>query len=75
MAKKTRQDKWNEAVSQATVAVQDLLDMQDDYQAKYDELTEEQQGDEMGLAYVKITDLDLQGALDTLNEAVDIELP
>lgn len=73
--KQTKQTTWNEAVAKAQEAIQELIDIQDACQEKYNELTEEQQGGEEGIPFIKITDLDLQNVLDTLMDATDIEIP
>lgn len=74
MAKK-EQIQWDTAISKAQEAIQELLEMQSDYQAKYDELTEEQLEGEKGFALSEICDLDLQSIADTLSDASEIKLP
>lgn len=75
MAKVTQQNEWENAVSKAREAIQELLSIQDDCQGRYDELTEKQQEGEKGLAFSKVTDIALQDALDIIDEASDIEIP
>jgi hypothetical protein len=75
MADKKVQEKWDLTVVAAKEAIEKLIDMQDDCQTRYVELTEKQQegkeGSELGL----ILDLDLQTVMDTLGDAEECVIP
>lgn len=70
-----KQSLWNEAVAKATDALQTLIDIQEECQEKFDEMGEKAQEGEKGQELDKICDLDLQGAMDTLVDAGECEIP
>lgn len=72
---KSKQEQWQDACSEAEAAVQKLLDLQADCQEKYDAMSEKQLEGDKAEALSSICDLDLQGAMDTIQEAAGLNLP
>lgn len=76
MAKnKSRPERWNEAASAASAALEQLVELQAEYQEWLDGLPDNLQQSAVGEKLQEITDLDLQSALDTIGEADAIDLP
>ena len=76
MAKtKSRAQRWAEASQVAEAALNDLLEVQQEYQDWLDNLPENLQGSALGEKLQTVCDLDVQGALDTLQEVGSAELP
>lgn len=69
------QEQWDQAVAKATDAIQDLIDIQEQCQEKYDEMSEKVQEGERGMALDAVCALDLTGAMDTLSDAAAIQIP
>ena len=69
------QEAWNKACTTAREAIQDLVDMQTEYQGCYEELSERRQESARGEILSAICELDLEGALSTIEEAAEIDLP
>lgn len=71
----SRSHRWSDAANRAEAALQDLLDIQQEYEEWKDNLPENLQQSALGEKLEAVCDLDLQGAQDTISEAIDIELP
>lgn len=71
----SKPQRWVDAAGRATTALQDLLDMQADYQGTYDNMTEGLQQTPYGQKLQAMTELDLQSAFDTAEEASNADLP
>ena len=72
---KSRPERWAEAAANATAALSDLSEIQSEYQDWYDNMNENLQQSTTGDMLQTICDLDISGALDTANEAENIDLP
>jgi hypothetical protein len=75
MPKNNKKQQWEKAVEAADAAIQQLIDMQADYQEEYENMTDEDQGGDKGQVLSVIIDLELQSAMDTIAEARDAKLP
>jgi GTP cyclohydrolase III len=75
MARKTRQQLWDDAVAAATGSVQDLIDIQDECREELDEMSSASREDERGQKLTQICDIDFQNIVDTLQDASDQEIP
>lgn len=73
--KQTRSDRWNLAAGEAESGLASLLDVQQEYQDWLDNLPENLQNSALGEKLQAVCDLDIQGALDTINEAQGLDLP
>jgi hypothetical protein len=73
--KQSRVDRWNEAASQASAALADLRALQEEYQEWLDNLPENLQSSAVGEKLTTVCELDIEGALDTANEAEGVDLP
>ena len=74
-SKEKVQKAWSDAASEAENAIQKLLDMQAECQEAYDNMSEKAQEGDKGVALSDITDLDLEGAMGTIQEAAALEIP
>lgn len=72
---KSRTQRWEDAASAAETALQDLVDLQQEYQDWYDNLPENLQGSALGEKLSAMADYDLQSALDAVQEASGADLP
>jgi hypothetical protein len=72
---KPEHQRWRDLCADAQAALQELGELQADYQNDYDEMTERQQESQRGQLLSAICELDLASALETVEEAADIELP
>lgn len=72
---KSRPARWGDAASDAMAALEELVDLQSEYQEWLDGLPENLQSSPVGEKLQAICDLDLQGALDTVSEADGADLP
>ena len=73
--KPTRADRWFEAAMQAEDALQELLDMQSEFESWRDNLPESLQSSPVGEKLDMVCDIDIQSALDAAGEAKDADLP
>lgn len=71
----SRADRWSAAASRATDGLQELVDLQDEYQSWLDNLPEGLQSSAVADKLQAVVDLDLQGAKDTADEAEGADLP
>jgi uncharacterized protein (DUF3820 family) len=72
---KSRPERWAEAAANAGQALSDLQELQEEYQNWFDNMSENLQSGATGDLLQAICDLDISGALDTANEAENIDLP
>lgn len=76
MAKqKSRATRWAEAVSAAQDALNQLKELQDEYQNWLDNLPENLQNSPVGEKLQTVCDLDIEGAQSTVDDAENAELP
>lgn len=76
MAKRlSRSDKWAAAAAKAVEGLSELQELQTDYQSWYDNLPENLQQSATGEKLEAITQLDIDSALETAQEAESIDLP
>jgi hypothetical protein len=73
--KKPEHQLWLDSCAAAQAALEELVALQADYQNDYDNLSEAQQESRKGELLSAICDLNLEGALDAIQEAAEIELP
>lgn len=73
--KLSRATRWLDAAMRAEDALQELLDMQSEFEEWRDNLPENFQSTELGQKLDTICDVDIQGALETASEAKDAEPP
>ena len=71
----SRPQRWAEAASKAVDGLQELVDLQAGYQDWLDNLPDNLSSNAVADKLQAITDLDLEGALDTAREADGIDLP
>lgn len=72
---KSRPQQWADAAGRAEQALQELVDLQSEYQEWKDNMPENLQSSPLGEKLDTLCDLDLQSALDTAQEANAAELP
>jgi hypothetical protein len=72
---KSRPKRWQEAVSAALDALNQLKEVQDEYENWRDGLPENLQSSALGEKLEAVCDLDIQGAIDTVSEAESVDLP
>jgi len=72
---KSRTQRWSEAADKAESALQELVDMQGEFEEWRGNLPENLQQSALGEKLDAVCDLDLQSALDAAQEANGIELP
>ena len=71
----SRPKRWDDAVVKALEALEELVDIQSEYQEWYDAMPDNLQASATGDMLEQITDLDLDGAQSTLEEAEGVDLP
>jgi hypothetical protein len=74
-AKRSRPQRWADACGAASAGLQDLKDLQEEYQEWHDNLPDSLQQGNTGQLLEAITELDIDSAVDTVSEADGIELP
>jgi hypothetical protein len=73
---KSRPARWSDACSRASEALEELKDLQSEYQDWLDNLPDNlQSGTPLAEKLQSVTDLDLESAWDTVNEAESLDLP
>jgi len=72
---KSRPKRWEEACNSATIALEALKDLQDEYEEWRDNTPENAQSGEMYDKLEAICDLEIQSAMDTVNDASELDLP
>jgi hypothetical protein len=76
MAKqKSRTTRWSEAAGNATTALEELYDIQQEYQDWLDGLPENLQNSALGEKLQAVCDIDLESAKDAVEEADGADLP
>lgn len=76
MAKKqSRAARWSEACSQASSAIQTLVDLQQEFSDWKDNLPENLSSSTLGEKLEAVCDIDLDGAQQSIEEAENAELP
>jgi hypothetical protein len=72
---KSRPIRWVEAASAAVAALTDLKEVQDEYNGWLDNMNDNLRGGATGEKLEEISNLDIEGALDTATSAEQVELP
>ncbi len=75
MARKSRADRWAEAATRAVAALEELRELQEEYEAWRDNLPENLSGSALAEKLETLCDLDIEGALDIAQEAESADLP
>jgi hypothetical protein len=73
--KKPEHQLWIDSCAKAQDAIEEIIGLQQEYQGEYDEMSERKQESKKGELLSAICDLDLEGALATIEEAGLVELP
>lgn len=73
--RRSRVQRWNDAIGQATDAINELIDLQNEYQEWGENLPENLQGSNISEKLDAVVNIDLQSVLDSLNEAQEADLP
>jgi hypothetical protein len=73
--KQTRTQRWSEAVSQAQEGLATLQEMMEDFQEWYDNMPENLQSSATGELLQEIIRLDIDGAVNTVDEAEAVQIP
>ena len=71
----SRPQRWAEAASKAIDGLQELVDLQAEYQDWLDNLPDNLQDSSLSEKLNEVTSLDLEDALDKVREADGIDLP
>lgn len=73
--KQTRGARWTAAAGKAQEALQELVELQQEYESWKDNLPENLNDSPVGQKLEEVCGLDLQSALDTAEEAEGLDLP
>ena len=71
----SRSQRWTDAADAAIRGLQDLLDIQSEFEEWYENMPENLQSSPVGEKLETVCEFDISGALDTATEAIDAELP
>ena len=71
----SRIQRWQAAAVQAVEALQELVDIQSEYEGWRDTLPENLQSSAVGEKLDAVCDIDLSSSLDAANEAEGVDLP
>lgn len=71
----SRPKRWHKAIAEAQAAAAELIDLRDEYQEWYDNLPEGLDQSPVAEKLEAITELDIDGLNDILEEAEAVELP
>ncbi len=71
----SRPKRWADAASRAVAALEELLEIQGEYQEWRDNLPENLEASAIGEKLDAICDLDIESAMDTASECDDADLP
>lgn len=71
----SRTQRWQDAASAAVSALEELKDIQQEYQSWYDNLPENLQSSAVGEKLEAVTNIDLESAYDAAQEAEGADLP
>lgn len=72
---KSRSSRWNEACIAASIALESLKELQDEYQEWRDNLPENLDSSVIAEKLDAVCDLDIDSAIDTVSEAEGLDLP
>jgi hypothetical protein len=73
--KQSRSQRWADAVAKAKEGLEALKELQDEYQEWYDNMNENLQGGATGEKLQAITELDIDGAISTVDDCESADLP
>lgn len=73
--RQSRSSKWHEACSKAREALSELVDLKSEYEEWRDALPENLQSSALGEKLEAVCDLDIDAAVDVIEEAEGLELP
>lgn len=71
----SRSDRWSAAIGKAREGIEQLKELQEEYQEWFDSMPENLQSGPTGEKLEEISNLDLDGAMDVLEDAEGLELP
>lgn len=71
----SRPQRWAEAIAKASEGIDALVELQQEYQEIYDNQPEGLKESPFGQKLEAITQIDLEGAKDAIDEAEGIDLP
>lgn len=72
---KSRSKRWAEAASDACEALSILREVQEEYEEWRDNMADSFEGTATQEKLDEVCDMDVEGALDMINEATEIDLP
>lgn len=72
---KSRGRRWSNAASRASDALNELVELRQEYQDWYDNLPENLQESPVGEKLQNVCNIDVESALDVVNEAEGADLP
>jgi hypothetical protein len=72
---KSRRERWESAVADALASLQELVDLQQEYQEWADNLPENLEASPVGEKLEAVCELDIAGAMQTIEEADGTDLP
>lgn len=75
MTKQSRPKRWQAAATKAAEALEELVDIQNEYEEWYEGMPENLQQSGTGEMLEEIINLDLESAKDSVDEAEATELP
>lgn len=73
--KPTRVSRWQDAAQNAVSALEELQSVQAEYEEWRDNLPENLENSALGEKLTNVCDIDIAGALDAAQEALDADLP
>jgi hypothetical protein len=72
---RSRPKRWNDAIQYAEAGLNALVEIQEEYNDWYENLPENLQQSPVGEKLEEVANVDIEGALATLEEASEVELP
>jgi hypothetical protein len=72
---RSRPARWADACDRARSAIEELIDLQSEYQEWLDTLPENLQDGATAEKLTEVADLDLESARDAIDEATSVDLP
>ncbi len=71
----SRLKRWSDAVSKASEAIEELIEIQEEYKNWFDNLPENLQSSSVGDKLEAVCDIEIEEAYSIIEEASDAELP
>ena len=66
---------WEKAANDASAALATLKEIQDEYQDRYDNMSDKQQEGDLGVRIAEIIELDIDSAISVVDECISAEKP